>query len=435
MTTTMLPDRVFEVLCDDSEFALSHLEDSPDGPSRLGRPAATGLDLATVIEAQRARQLATANEELRRTLDAIPHAITILGPDGKTLGANAFVLDYTGLSLEEIRADDSHVRRFHPDDVARVQEERRKAFLRGQPFEAELRARRRDGQYRWFLIRYHPVRDDDGTIIRWFATGTDIDDRQRADDRVRSENLALREEVDRSSMFEEIVGASRTLRMVLSHVSKVAPTDSTVLVTGETGTGKELIARAIHKRSPRAARAFVAVNCAAIPSSLIASELFGHEKGAFTGALQRRQGRFELADGGTHLPRRGRRAARRDPGHAAARVARARIRACRWQRAHPRERSRDCRNESRSGSSRRRRHLPRGPLLSAQRVPAGGAPAPRAPAGYSAARRVLHPSLCQARGQEDSRPRRRDVHAAPVLRLAGQHPRVAERHRARGDRV
>ena len=118
-------------------------------------------------------------------------------------------------------------------------------------------------------------------------------------DRLQSENIALREEIDKTSMFEEIVGASRPLRGVLSHVSKVAPTDSTVLITGETGTGKELIARAIHKRSSRSARAFVAVNCAAIPSSLTASELFGHEKGAFTGALQRRQGRFELADGGT----------------------------------------------------------------------------------------------------------------------------------------
>jgi transcriptional regulator with GAF, ATPase, and Fis domain len=116
---------------------------------------------------------------------------------------------------------------------------------------------------------------------------------------LQSENIVLREEIDQTSMFEEIVGASRPLRAVLSHVSKVAPTDSTVLLTGETGTGKELIARAIHKRSPRSARAFVAVNCAAIPSSLSASELFGHEKGAFTGALQRRQGRFELADGGT----------------------------------------------------------------------------------------------------------------------------------------
>src|SRR5438874_6766395 len=100
-------------------------------------------------------------------------------------------------------------------------------------------------------------------------------------------------------MFEEIVGTSPALHAVLARVAKVAPTDSTVLLTGETGTGKELIARAIHKRSPRAARAFVSVNCAAIPLSLIASELFGHEKGAFTGALQRRLGRFELADGGT----------------------------------------------------------------------------------------------------------------------------------------
>ncbi len=122
---------------------------------------------------------------------------------------------------------------------------------------------------------------------------------QALKDRLQSENIVLREEIDKTSMFEEIVGASPPLRTVLSQVSKVAPTDSTVLITGETGTGKELIARAIHKRSSRSARAFVAVNCAAIPSSLIASELFGHEKGAFTGALQRRQGRFELADGGT----------------------------------------------------------------------------------------------------------------------------------------
>src|SRR5215470_17863551 len=154
----------------------------------------------------RTHDLAADDEELRRTIDAIPHAITILGPDGSTLGANAFVLDFTGLSLEEIRADDSRVRRFHHDDVARVRETRREAFERGQPFEVELRECRKDGQYLWFLIRYIPVRDRDGNIIRWYATGTDIDDRKRAEDRVRGENLALREEVDRSSMFEEIVG-------------------------------------------------------------------------------------------------------------------------------------------------------------------------------------------------------------------------------------
>jgi formate hydrogenlyase transcriptional activator len=128
---------------------------------------------------------------------------------------------------------------------------------------------------------------------------TDIDDRKQAEERMRNENLALREEIDRSSMYEAIVGSSEPLRSVISQISKVAPTDSTVLISGETGTGKELIASAIHKRSRRSTRAFIRVNCAAIPPSLIASELFGHEKGSFTGATQRRAGRFESADGGT----------------------------------------------------------------------------------------------------------------------------------------
>jgi transcriptional regulator with GAF, ATPase, and Fis domain len=121
----------------------------------------------------------------------------------------------------------------------------------------------------------------------------------QAEQRLQNENIALREEIDKASMFEEIVGVSPALHTVLSRVFKVAPTDSTVLITGETGTGKELIARAVHKRSQRSSRAFVSVNCAVMPRDLIASELFGHEKGAFTGATQRRLGRFELAEGGT----------------------------------------------------------------------------------------------------------------------------------------
>ena len=136
-------------------------------------------------------------------------------------------------------------------------------------------------------------------MTRWYATGTDIDDRVRAEERTRNENLALREQIDRDSMFEDIVGSSEALRKVLRQVTKLASSDSTVLILGETGTGKELIARSIHKRSNRADRAFIGVNCAAIPQSLIASELFGHEKGAFTGATQRRLGRFEAANGGT----------------------------------------------------------------------------------------------------------------------------------------
>src|SRR4029079_4703981 len=129
--------------------------------------------------------------------------------------------------------------------------------------------------------------------------GIDIDGLRHTAERVQEETLALCEEVGQASLFEDIIGASASIRSVQSQISKVAPTDSTVLITGETGTGKELVARAIHKRSQRVARAFIRVNCAAIPTSLLASELFGHEKGAFTGAVQRQLGRFELADSGT----------------------------------------------------------------------------------------------------------------------------------------
>jgi transcriptional regulator with GAF, ATPase, and Fis domain len=169
----------------------------------------------------------------------------------------------------------------------------------GAAFEIEVRLRKGDGSYRWFLSRYNTVRDHEGQVLRWYVACTDIEDRKRIEEKLQQENVALREEIDKASMFEEIVGTSPALKAVLSRISKVALSDSTVLITGETGTGKELVARAIHRRSKRASRAFVSVNCAAIPRDLIASELFGHEKGAFTGAMQRRIGRFELAEGGT----------------------------------------------------------------------------------------------------------------------------------------
>jgi formate hydrogenlyase transcriptional activator len=238
-------------------------------------------------------------EELRRMTDAIPQTIIVLNPDGKAIYANRVALEYTGLSLDDVQTDDFRARVFHPDDVQRLREERYEALSDTAPFENEERALGKDGKYRWFLIRYNPLLEESGKVIRWYATGTDIDDRKRAEDRLRNETVALREEIVHSSMFEEIVGSSEPLRKVLAQVSRVAPMDSTVLIQGETGTGKELIARAIHAWSKRSSRAFIRVNCAAIPPSLIASELFGHEKGAFTGALQRRAGRFEAADGGT----------------------------------------------------------------------------------------------------------------------------------------
>ena len=240
--------------------------------------------------------------ELRQLLDLAPQFVAVLGPDSgrpmRALYVNRAALDYLGLTFEEWQS--SHPQRFlHPDDWARWIADLHSEFLGESPHEIEVRLLRSDGTFRWFLFRSNPLRDEHGRITRWYVAGTDIEDRKRAEETVRHENIALREEVDKVSMFEEIVGTSAALQAVLARVGKVAPTGSTVLITGETGTGKELIARAIHKRSGRSSRAFVSVNCAAIPPSLIASELFGHERGAFTGALQRHLGRFELAEGGT----------------------------------------------------------------------------------------------------------------------------------------
>ena len=425
------------------------------------------------------QKLQRSEEELRRMIDAIPQMIVVLDPAGRAIDANQSTLDYTGLTLEAVRSQTFRKQVFHPDDLERLTGERQQALERGVSFALEQRARRMDGVYRWFLIQYNPFRDAQGRITRWYATGTDIDDRKQAEDRLHlmldinkvlvahldlrnlftalaaslrrvtdcrfiglclpdpatgqlrqhlvdyregrgvitegmvlpvfasaagkafrtrqlvwlerssdgrpdpeiygssegqkfyelllkegvpsgyflpliqrdhviavlqltkygneplkasegeflsalasqlsvavanalehgalvasREQLAreheyLREEIDHSSMFEEIVGASAPLQRVLAKVARVADSDATVLIFGETGTGKELVARAIHKNSRRSSRAFISVNCAAVPAALIPSELFGHEKGAFTGAVQRRIGRFEAADGGT----------------------------------------------------------------------------------------------------------------------------------------
>jgi PAS domain S-box-containing protein len=416
-------------------------------------PSETGLRLIEdagqltniAIEGERAQaaptgafdELAKSEAELRTAVDSIPQLMVVIGADGNLLYANQAILEYSGLTKEEVGSERFR-EIFHPDNSERLRGERDAAILRGVPFEYERQLRRRDGQYRWFLAQYKPLLDDRGRVIRWYATGTDVDDRKRAEEKLRrserslleaqrlgkmgswnldiasgtvtatpemirlvgikpgeghdawcdrmhpedrkrlqelrercliekidyeadyrmllhdgtikymhsvgqpvlsemgdlveflgttiditeqvqarialenaltevkllrdqlyKENLALRDEVDRVSMFEEILGTSPILQSAVSRVVKVAPTDSSVLITGETGTGKELIARAIHKRSARSRQAFVSVNCAALAPSLISSELFGHEKGAFTGATQRRLGRFELANGGT----------------------------------------------------------------------------------------------------------------------------------------
>jgi len=258
--------------------------------------------VGTVMDITAARQaeekIRQSEGWLRQLLDLSPQHVTEFGPDGSPLYNNQAALDYHGLTLEEWRSADLN-RLLHPQDADRMRREYPGKFRSGSPYEFEVRLRRRDGEYRWFLFRFKPMVDEQGRLTRWYAAATDIEDRKRAEERMRNENLALREQIDQAFMFEEIVGASPALQTVLSSIVKVAPTDSTVLITGETGTGKELIARAIHKHSQRSGQAFISVNCASIPSSLIASELFGHEKGAFTGAVQRRQGRFELAHSGT----------------------------------------------------------------------------------------------------------------------------------------
>ena len=240
--------------------------------------------------------------ELRQLIDFLPQHVVVMDKDGTLLQANKRLLDYLGLTLEQMKASgiDERIRRnVHPEDLERFEKGLSAGLSKRKPFEMEKRLRGKDGRYRWFLIRCNPLLNENGGVVRWFGTGTDIEDHKQAENRLRNENVALREEIERSSMFEEIVGSSEALRRVLAQVSKVAPTDSTVLISGETGTGKELIARAIHSRSNRSSRAFIRVNCAAISPSLIASELFGHERGSFTGAHQRRLGRFESADGGT----------------------------------------------------------------------------------------------------------------------------------------
>jgi PAS domain S-box-containing protein len=236
--------------------------------------------------------------EVRALIDVVPQHITILTADSRILHYNRVALDYFGCTLEEMLSGGA-VRVHHPDEIEEIVMKTLLAIARGNRYELECRLRRYDGEFRWFMAQLIPVRDERGRIIRWCGISTDIHDRKLAEERLRIENIALREEVDRASMFEEIVGTSEPLKKVVSRISRVAPTDSGVLITGETGTGKELVARAIHRTSRRSQYPFVTVNCAAIPRDLIASELFGHEKGAFTGATQRRSGRFELAAGGT----------------------------------------------------------------------------------------------------------------------------------------
>ncbi len=261
--------------------------------------------VAPILNVQSLRKLMGADSgasiiarHIEQIMDAVPQHMFILDANASLSFVNRAGREYLG-PIDAVTLTERLRATIHPEDLDGLLGAYRDAMAHGISIEAEARVRSKGGQYRWFLGQVFPLRDEQGRIIRWCGTLTDIDDHKASKEQAQHENLALREEIDTMAMFEQVVGTSPRLQAVLARATKVARTDSTVLITGETGTGKELIARAIHKRSDRANRPFVSVNCAAIPRDLIASELFGHEKGAFTGALQRRIGRFELADGGT----------------------------------------------------------------------------------------------------------------------------------------
>ena len=303
-------------------FALYSRE--PGGPTpQLQNVIARMTHLAAVaIERQRAVEELEISYELLRRSETHLHDAQRLSHTGSwthDLSSGRMTISPETFRIWDIQpADDASVSEFffgriHPDDRPIVEAAYEEARFRKVEFAWDFRIILRDGTVKYIHCIGHPFLNEYREIVEFVGAAIDVTEQRlaraelerafeeikRLKDRIQDENIALRQELHQASMFEEIVGSSESLRKVLTQVNKVAPSDSTVLILGETGTGKELIARAIHKRSKRAERTFIGVNCGAIPTSLIASELFGHEKGAFTGATQRRLGRFEAANGGT----------------------------------------------------------------------------------------------------------------------------------------
>jgi PAS domain S-box-containing protein len=268
-------------------------------------------DITERVAAQKALQ--ESEERFRNMADATPIMIWMSGLDKGGTYFNQQWLDFTGRSLKQ-ELGTGWSESIHPEDYNRCLDTYAKSFDLRTPFHMEYRLRRSDGEYRWVYDNGTPCfSTPDHVFLGYIGSCLDITERKESEvslrkaheelhqmkNQLEAENIYLQQELQRDSSFGEIVGESDAIKYVLFKVTQVAPIDTTVLITGETGTGKELVARAIHEASSRKDRPLIKVNCAALAPSLIESELFGHEKGAFTGAGARKPGRFELADRGT----------------------------------------------------------------------------------------------------------------------------------------
>src|SRR5215213_7928151 len=257
-------------------------------------------------------QLRESEERFHNLANSAPAMIWVADPDNRCTYVNKQWLDFTGRTAEE-ELGRGWMRSVHPEDYDACLESLATNYDARRPYELEFRLRRYDGEYRWLYNCGIPRFSSDGAFLGYIGSSIDITERKESEvalriaheelhllkNQLEAENIYLQQELQRDERFGEIVGQSDAIKYVLFKITQVAPTDSTVLIAGETGTGKELVARAIHGASSRKDRPLIKVNCAALSPTLIESELFGHEKGAFTGAIGRKQGRFELANGGT----------------------------------------------------------------------------------------------------------------------------------------
>jgi PAS domain S-box-containing protein len=275
-------------------------------PAIIGRMRLVAEVFSAALARKQADLAVRTSEQLFRTLaDQVPALIRMTSPARMCTWVNRPWLDLVGGTLEH-QFGDGWIRNVHPDDVGAYVEAQARHFDACQPFSLNYRIRRHDGEWRFVLDRSTPIREADGAFAGYLGLCVDVTEQvqatqevERSRDKLRAENLYLQSEVKDRLGSGVIVGQSAAMRRVLAQVEQVAGTNSTVLILGETGTGKELFATRIHELSGRRTRPMVRVNCSAIPSTLIESELFGREKGAFTGALARQAGRFELADHST----------------------------------------------------------------------------------------------------------------------------------------